>query len=124
MVRLLVNKIECYYDCIQVGHSTVPGWKSLESSNMKLSQVFIHCENYYCKNLFLFYIIFIVCVSNFRFFQISRFLFFCGGVQFMTELDDEDVIYNPLPLYHTAGGMVGMGQVRFLLLRAWWAWDT
>lgn len=29
----------------------------------------------------------------------------------MADLSDNEVLYNPLPLYHTAGGMVGMGQV-------------
>lgn len=29
----------------------------------------------------------------------------------MVGLSEDEVIYNPLPLYHTAGGMVGMGQV-------------
>ena len=29
----------------------------------------------------------------------------------MTSIQRDEVIYNPLPLYHTAGGMVGMGQM-------------
>lgn len=28
----------------------------------------------------------------------------------MTAMDDSDVLYDPLPLYHTAGGIVGLGQ--------------
>lgn len=41
----------------------------------------------------------------------NRYLFFCAAVHYMVGLSDDEVIYNPLPLYHTAGGMVGMGQV-------------
>ncbi|XP_063871974.1 long-chain fatty acid transport protein 1-like [Scylla paramamosain] len=41
----------------------------------------------------------------------SRYLFFCAAAYHMATLREEDIIYNPLPLYHTAGGMVGMGQV-------------
>jgi len=41
----------------------------------------------------------------------ARYMFFCAGTHFMTNMKSEDIIYNPLPLYHTAGGMVGMGQV-------------
>ncbi|KAG0719978.1 Long-chain fatty acid transport protein 1 [Chionoecetes opilio] len=41
----------------------------------------------------------------------ARFLFFCTAAHHMATLKEEDVIYNPLPLYHTAGGMVGIGQV-------------
>ncbi|XP_045610961.1 long-chain fatty acid transport protein 4 [Procambarus clarkii] len=40
-----------------------------------------------------------------------RYLFFCTGVHYMIALGEDEVIYNPLPLYHSAGGMVGMGQV-------------
>lgn len=32
------------------------------------------------------------------------------GVHFMTNLRLDDVLYDPLPLYHSAGGMVGVGQ--------------
>lgn len=41
----------------------------------------------------------------------ARYLFFCTGAHHMAALTEEDIIYNPLPLYHSAGGMVGMGQV-------------
>ncbi|KAK4297266.1 hypothetical protein Pmani_030308 [Petrolisthes manimaculis] len=41
----------------------------------------------------------------------ARYVFFSTAVHYMTNMDEDDVIYNPLPLYHTAGGMVGMGQV-------------
>ncbi|CAL4099735.1 unnamed protein product [Meganyctiphanes norvegica] len=41
----------------------------------------------------------------------NKYLFFASGVHFMASLGENEVIYNPLPLYHTAGGMVGMGQV-------------
>ncbi|XP_076043131.1 long-chain fatty acid transport protein 1-like isoform X1 [Oratosquilla oratoria] len=40
-----------------------------------------------------------------------RYLFFCSGVHYMTGMTNDEIIYNPLPLYHTAGGMAGIGQV-------------
>ncbi|GAB0090108.1 hypothetical protein DMENIID0001_047910 [Sergentomyia squamirostris] len=43
-----------------------------------------------------------------------RYMFFVLGCGFMVGVRKDDVIYNPLPLYHTAGGMVGLGTV-FLL---------
>lgn len=32
------------------------------------------------------------------------------GVHYMLDITESDRVYNPLPLYHTAGGMVGIGQ--------------
>lgn len=32
------------------------------------------------------------------------------GVNSMLNLHSDDRIYNPLPLYHTAGGILGAGQ--------------
>ncbi|XP_071533896.1 long-chain fatty acid transport protein 4 isoform X4 [Panulirus ornatus] len=43
----------------------------------------------------------------------SRFLFFTSGVYYLAALNPSDVIYDPLPLYHTAGGMLGVGQALF-----------
>nr|XP_053626715.1 long-chain fatty acid transport protein 4-like [Cherax quadricarinatus]XP_053626716.1 long-chain fatty acid transport protein 4-like [Cherax quadricarinatus]XP_053626717.1 long-chain fatty acid transport protein 4-like [Cherax quadricarinatus]XP_053626718.1 long-chain fatty acid transport protein 4-like [Cherax quadricarinatus]XP_053626719.1 long-chain fatty acid transport protein 4-like [Cherax quadricarinatus] len=40
-----------------------------------------------------------------------RYMFFSSGVHYMIALGDDEVLYNPLPLYHSAGGMVGIGQV-------------
>lgn len=40
----------------------------------------------------------------------DRYLFFTSGVYYLAALDPSDVIYDPLPLYHTAGGMLGTGQ--------------
>lgn len=40
-----------------------------------------------------------------------RYMFMCLGVNEMVGIKPEDVIYNPLPLYHTAGGMLGVGNV-------------
>ncbi|MCL4128833.1 UNVERIFIED_CONTAM: hypothetical protein GTU68_057669 [Idotea baltica] len=40
----------------------------------------------------------------------SRYMTLAAGVNSMADIDEE-VIYNPLPLYHTAGGLVGIGQV-------------
>jgi len=33
-----------------------------------------------------------------------------SGVKSMLNLHSDDRIYNPLPLYHTAGGILGAGQ--------------
>jgi len=33
-----------------------------------------------------------------------------SGVKSMLNLHSDDRIYNPLPLYHTAGGIIGAGQ--------------
>ncbi|KDQ86778.1 hypothetical protein L798_06497 [Zootermopsis nevadensis] len=40
-----------------------------------------------------------------------RYMFISMGVHFMLKVYKNDIIYTPLPLYHTAGGMVGVGQV-------------
>jgi solute carrier family 27 fatty acid transporter 1/4 len=32
------------------------------------------------------------------------------GGHFMQFIRDDDIQYTPLPLYHTAGGMLGVGQ--------------
>ncbi|XP_017062001.1 long-chain fatty acid transport protein 1 isoform X1 [Drosophila ficusphila] len=39
-----------------------------------------------------------------------RFLFMSAGSFYMLRMRSEDVVYNPLPLYHTAGGIVGVGN--------------
>ncbi|XP_034120160.1 long-chain fatty acid transport protein 4 isoform X1 [Drosophila guanche] len=39
-----------------------------------------------------------------------RFLFMAAGTFYMLRLKRDDVVYNPLPLYHTAGGIVGVGM--------------
>ncbi|EDW60641.2 long-chain fatty acid transport protein 4 [Drosophila virilis] len=39
-----------------------------------------------------------------------RFLFMSAGAFYMLRLNSDDVVYNPLPLYHTAGGIVGVGN--------------
>lgn len=33
------------------------------------------------------------------------------GVHYMLRIGADDTLYTALPLYHTAGGMVGVGQV-------------
>ncbi|KZC09870.1 PREDICTED: long-chain fatty acid transport protein 4 [Dufourea novaeangliae] len=39
-----------------------------------------------------------------------RFMLMSCGVRFMLNLRSTDRIYNSLPLYHTAGGLIGVGQ--------------
>ncbi|XP_016930647.3 long-chain fatty acid transport protein 4 [Drosophila suzukii] len=39
-----------------------------------------------------------------------RFLFMSAGSYYMLRMSSDDVVYNPLPLYHTAGGIVGLGN--------------
>ncbi|GLH04520.1 Luciferin 4-monooxygenase [Gryllus bimaculatus] len=39
-----------------------------------------------------------------------RFMFMVTGVYYMLGLKPDDTLYDPLPLYHTAGGMLGTGQ--------------
>ena len=36
-------------------------------------------------------------------------MFFTAGIVHMFAVRPEDVIYDPLPLYHSAGGMLGIG---------------
>ncbi|XP_060518623.1 long-chain fatty acid transport protein 4-like [Cylas formicarius] len=40
----------------------------------------------------------------------TRFMFIVIGVHAMVGIKGDDVYYNPLPLYHSAGGMVAAGQ--------------
>lgn len=40
----------------------------------------------------------------------SRFLFFTMGIHYFIGVSNDEIIYDPLPLYHTAGGMIGVGQ--------------
>uniref|UniRef100_A0A0A1XF85 long-chain-fatty-acid--CoA ligase n=1 Tax=Zeugodacus cucurbitae TaxID=28588 RepID=A0A0A1XF85_ZEUCU len=39
-----------------------------------------------------------------------RYLFMASGIHHMLALNTDDVIYNALPLYHTAGGIIGVGN--------------
>lgn len=40
----------------------------------------------------------------------SRFYYMSFAVNRFMELESGDVLYDPLPLYHTAGGIIGVGQ--------------
>ncbi|OWR45592.1 fatty acid transport protein [Danaus plexippus plexippus] len=40
----------------------------------------------------------------------SRMVFMASGVHFLGGLNRKDVIYCPMPLYHSAGGVITMGQ--------------
>lgn len=40
----------------------------------------------------------------------SRYMFIAGSVHYIGALNNSDRIYTPLPLYHTAGGVMAIGQ--------------
>ncbi|XP_037033095.1 long-chain fatty acid transport protein 4 [Bradysia coprophila] len=40
----------------------------------------------------------------------SRFIFIAAGIHYVAAFSDDDVFYTPLPLYHTAGGVMSIGQ--------------
>ncbi|XP_037825992.1 long-chain fatty acid transport protein 4-like [Lucilia sericata] len=40
----------------------------------------------------------------------SRYLFIAAGIHFTLGFQQKDIFYTPLPLYHTAGGIMSMGQ--------------
>ncbi|XP_032570854.1 long-chain fatty acid transport protein 1 isoform X1 [Drosophila sechellia] len=40
----------------------------------------------------------------------SRYFFIAAGIHYTLGFKDQDVFYTPLPLYHTAGGVMSMGQ--------------
>lgn len=44
-------------------------------------------------------------------FVVCRYMFMGVGVRCMLRITPDDTLYTPLPLYHTAGGMTGVGQV-------------
>lgn len=39
-----------------------------------------------------------------------RFMFMALGIRYMAAITENDIIYDPLPLYHSAGAIVGVGQ--------------
>ncbi|KAG5882212.1 hypothetical protein JTB14_024724 [Gonioctena quinquepunctata] len=43
----------------------------------------------------------------------SRYIFASTGLNILTDMNKDDIFYNPLPLYHSSGGMVGIGQSLF-----------
>ncbi|KAK4297268.1 hypothetical protein Pmani_030309 [Petrolisthes manimaculis] len=44
----------------------------------------------------------------------SRAFFAAAGMGTMIGLTPSDIVYDPLPLYHTTGGIIGVGQALFL----------
>lgn len=40
----------------------------------------------------------------------SRYMLAAGAVYYLTDLSPDDIFYNPLPLYHSVGGMLSAGQ--------------
>lgn len=39
-----------------------------------------------------------------------RYLFIAAGTHYMVAVKPNDIVYNALPLYHTAGGIIGVGN--------------
>nr|CDS21856.1 long chain fatty acid transport protein 4 [Echinococcus granulosus] len=42
---------------------------------------------------------------------LSRYLFMSSAIHYLCHIYNDDVFYIPLPIYHTAGGIVGVGQM-------------
>ncbi|KAL9875698.1 fatty acid transport protein 2 isoform 2-T2 [Glossina fuscipes fuscipes] len=40
----------------------------------------------------------------------SRYVFIAAGIHYTLGFEQNDIFYTPLPLYHTAGGIMSMGQ--------------
>lgn len=40
----------------------------------------------------------------------SRYIFISGAIHYVSNFKKDDIIYTPLPLYHTAGGVMSVGQ--------------
>lgn len=40
----------------------------------------------------------------------SRYIFIAAGIHYLANFKSDDVFYTPLPLYHTAGGVMSIGQ--------------
>lgn len=44
---------------------------------------------------------------------VGRAFFAAAGMGELIGLSTTDILYDPLPLYHTAGGIIGVGQTLF-----------
>lgn len=40
----------------------------------------------------------------------SRYIFIAAAIHYMADFKPDDIFYTPLPLYHTAGGVMSIGQ--------------
>lgn len=40
----------------------------------------------------------------------SRYIFIAAGIHYLANFKPDDIFYTPLPLYHTAGGVMSIGQ--------------
>lgn len=40
----------------------------------------------------------------------SRYIFIAAGFHYVANFERDDIYYTPLPLYHTAGGVMSVGQ--------------
>lgn len=47
----------------------------------------------------------------YAFYVLSRAIYIAMGLKHVTGMTEHDVVYTPLPLYHTAGGIVGVSAV-------------
>jgi acyl-CoA synthetase (AMP-forming)/AMP-acid ligase II len=76
---------------------------------------FIHRVQQDCQRQQL---LLILGIEGFYFFQrkisnshhYPRFVFIVAGIHYVSAFKSEDVFYTPLPLYHTAGGIMSVGQ--------------
>lgn len=40
----------------------------------------------------------------------SRYIYITAAIHYLADFWNDDIFYTPLPLYHTAGGVMSMGQ--------------
>lgn len=40
----------------------------------------------------------------------SRYIYIAAAIHYLADFWKKDIFYTPLPLYHTAGGVMSMGQ--------------
>ena len=64
--------------------------------------------------LFQLLMLFASCVCSIHFcVLVGRAFFAAAGMGEMIGFTTSDIVYDPLPLYHTAGGILGVGQALF-----------
>jgi solute carrier family 27 fatty acid transporter 1/4 len=40
----------------------------------------------------------------------SRYIYIAAAIHYLADFKSKDIYYTPLPLYHTAGGVMSIGQ--------------